>query len=210
MTAIPTTTAPLHAIIPLGVLEAVRSVDAPQPDGLPEFHEELATKRLGMSLTVAAQIDRYLALVARGGRVESAEVVAILRLVGRRRDADLVFTDAGRRAARLARRELASPARWTWILMPRFVRNRLGIALSRRVLAKVFRVRLARTAGSLEAVMDEEAAFQATPDGSACKFFGSAIAAVLRSFTSFDGAVVHERCRAHGADRCSWRTTGLP
>ena len=41
------------------------------------------------------------------------EAVSVLRLVGRRADAPLVFADAGRRAARYAARVHARPA-WTF------------------------------------------------------------------------------------------------
>ena len=44
-------------------------------------------------------------------------------------------------------------------------------------------------------------------DGTMCGFLGSAVAAVLRAYTTFEGAVLHEECRAAGADRCVWRTT---
>src|SRR5262245_4669117 len=90
----------VHAIIPLAVLEAVRNLDTPVEDGLHEFADHLLVKRLGLSSTVAVQVREYAALARRGGRVDAAHVQALLRLVGRRPDADLVFAEAGRRAAR--------------------------------------------------------------------------------------------------------------
>ena len=58
-----------HAAVPLTILESLRHLDAPA-DGGDEYHQELAVKRLGMSGTVAAQIERYRRLAGRGGRVE--------------------------------------------------------------------------------------------------------------------------------------------
>src|SRR4051794_41302665 len=64
----------------------------------------MVVRRLGLSPTVAAQIQRYRGAAERDGSVELDEAVSVLRLVGRRPDAALVFADAGRRAARYATR----------------------------------------------------------------------------------------------------------
>src|SRR5258708_17366238 len=52
------------------------------------------------------QLERYEGLVRRDARVEADQLEALLRLVGRRPDAELVFADAGRRAARRAARRV--------------------------------------------------------------------------------------------------------
>ncbi|HEY6854252.1 MAG TPA: hypothetical protein VI139_08390, partial [Gemmatimonadales bacterium] len=96
----------VHSILPLAVLEAVRNLDTPVEDGLSEFAEELLVKRLGLSSTVAMQLERYEDLVRRDARVDTGQLEALLRLVGRRPDAELVFADAGRRAARRAARRV--------------------------------------------------------------------------------------------------------
>src|SRR5882762_3897751 len=93
----PATLTTVHAAVPLTILEAIQLLDAPVEDGLNEFHRELAVKRLGMSETVAAQIERYRRLADRARRVEVDEVAALFRLVGRRSDAGMVFDNAGRR-----------------------------------------------------------------------------------------------------------------
>src|SRR5438445_7490984 len=96
----------VHSILPLAVLEAVKNLDTPVEDGLSEFAEELLSKRLGLSPTVAMQLREYEVMVRRDAAADPAHVEALLRLVGRRPDADLVFADAGRRAARRAVRRL--------------------------------------------------------------------------------------------------------
>ncbi len=96
----------VHSIVPLAVLEAVRNLDTPVEDGLSEFAEELLSKRLGLSATVAMQLREYETMVRRGAAADRGHVEALLRLVGRRPDADLVFADAGRRAARRAVRRM--------------------------------------------------------------------------------------------------------
>ena len=93
------------ALMPLSVLEAVQNIDTPQDDGLGALEDELASKRLGLSATVAAQVARYRDQVKSGGEVSDDEALAVFRLVGRRPDAALVYADAIVSSAR-ARREL--------------------------------------------------------------------------------------------------------
>ena len=100
------TPAAVPALLPLSLLEAIRNLDTPVEDGLDELAEEIVVRRLGLSPTVAAQIQRYRAAAEKDATVDIDEVVSVLRLVGRRPDATLVFADAGRRASRYAARSL--------------------------------------------------------------------------------------------------------
>ena len=61
------------ALIPLSLLEAIRNLDTPVEDGLDELAEEIVVRRLGLSPTVAAQIQRYRQTAERGGTVELDE-----------------------------------------------------------------------------------------------------------------------------------------
>src|SRR5256885_11711206 len=99
------------SIVPLAVLEAVKNLDTPVEDGLTEFADELLVKRLGLSTTVQMQLTEFEQLVRKDARVEPSHVEALLRLVGRRPDADLVFADAGRRAARRPVRRMSGAIR---------------------------------------------------------------------------------------------------
>src|SRR3989442_3322455 len=96
----------VNSIVPLAVLEGVRNLDTPVEDGLSEFAEELLSKRLGLSATVAMQLRQYEGIVLRAPPADSPHVEALLRLVGPRPDADLVLADAGRPPARRAVRRL--------------------------------------------------------------------------------------------------------
>src|SRR5437867_11040502 len=102
----------VHSIVPLAVLEAVKNLDTPVEDGLTEFAEELLVKRLGLSPTVQMQLTEYEQLALKDARVEESHVEALLRLVARRRDADRVFADAGRRSARHAVRRMSGVSRF--------------------------------------------------------------------------------------------------
>ena len=110
----------VHSIVPLSLLEAVRNLDTPVEDGLHEFADELLVKRLGLSATVAMQLAQFEGLARRGARVDRTMVESLLRLVGRRPDAELVFADAGRRAARRAVRGTSSVARLLARIAPPF------------------------------------------------------------------------------------------
>ena len=191
----------VHSILPLAVLEAVRNLDTPVEDGLAEFADELLVKRLGLSSTVAMQLIQYEALVRRDARVDPALVEALLRLVGRRPDADLVFADAGRRAARRAVRRLSVVSRLAAHLAP----NALGYTVARRAARAVLGGELRREQQVPVARVRDTLAVSATPDGAACGVYGAAFAELLRLLIGFEGAMLHTACRATGAAQCEWR-----
>lgn len=191
----------VHSIVPLAVLEAVRNLDTPVEDGLSEFAEELLVKRLGLSPTVAMQLVEYEQLVRRDARVDAAHVEALLRLVGRRPDADLVFADAGRRAARRAVRRLFALSRLAARVAPRW----LGHGAARRAARAVLGAELTREQHLPVARVAALIAINATPDGAACGFYGAALAELLRLLVGYEGAMLHTACRATGGERCEWR-----
>ena len=194
----------VHALIPLSVLEAMRLQDVPQPDGLEEYHAELTTKRLGMSHTVEKQIARYRAETERDQRVGRDEVEALFRLAARRHDADLLFADAGRRAGARAARRVGRFGLGMSRTLPSALGRWYGWRLAARTLREVFDLDLSHDDTGFAAQTDQPVMGRAGEVGAACGFVGSAIAAVLRAYTDFEGAVVHECCRAQGAERCRW------
>ena len=115
------------ALIPLSLLEAIRNLDTPVEDGLDELAEEIMVRRLGLSSTVAAQIQRYRLSAAKGLGVDLDETVSVFRLVARRPDAALVFADAGRRAARYAAKKRGRSSRTLAKLSPRSLARRLAL-----------------------------------------------------------------------------------
>jgi predicted hydrocarbon binding protein len=191
----------VHSIMPLAVLEAVRNLDTPVEDGLTEFAEELLSKRLGLSPTVAMQLAEYEVLVRRDGRVGRGHVEALLRLVGRRPDADLVFAEAGRRAARRAVRRLRLVSRLGARAAPRV----LGFRAARRMAKMVLAADLRREAHVPIAVVQDTLAVVATPDGAACALYAAAFSELLRLLVGIEVAMVHTSCRAAGAPGCEWR-----
>jgi hypothetical protein len=191
----------VHSIVPLAVLEAIRNLDTPVEDGLSEFADELLSKRLGLSRTVAMQLREYEGMVRRDARADAGHVEALLRLVGRRPDADLVFADAGRRAARRAVRRLSLVSR----VAARAVPAVLGYGAARRAARAVLGGELRREGDVPVARMREPLAVNATPDGAACALYGAAFAELLRLLVGFEGAMLHVACRASGSAICEWR-----
>ena len=201
------TPAAVPALLPLSLLEAIRNLDTPVEDGLDELAEEIVVRRLGLSPTVAAQIQRYRTAAEREGTVELDEVVSVLRLVSRRPDAPLVFADAGRRAARYAVRSRAGSARRFARVSPAALARRVSLRAAGRVARQVFGGELGVPAHGTEVRMADPLSILAVPDGAACAFYGSAYGELLRCLTAFEGAMLHERCRARGDDACVWRST---
>ena len=188
------TPAAVPAILPLSLLEAIRNLDTPVEDGLDELASEIVVRRLGLSPTVAAQIQRYRAAADKDATVELDEVVSVIRLVSRRPDAALVFADAGRRAARYAARSRGRSARTVARMSP--------AGLARRV----FGGELKAPEHDTEVRMTDPLSILAVPDGAACAFYGAAYGELLRCLMAFEGAMLHERCRSRGDDACIWRS----
>jgi len=194
------------ALIPLSLLEAIRNLDTPVEDGLDELAEEIVVRRLGLSPTVAAQIQRYRQAAERGGSVELDETVSVLRLVGRRVDAALVFADAGRRAARYAARGRGRSSRTLLKLSPPRMAQRLALRNAARVSRAIFGGDLKPRPQDVEVRMQAPLSIEALPTGEACAFYGAVYQELLRGLTGFEGALIHEHCRARGEEACVWRT----
>jgi hypothetical protein len=194
------------ALIPLSLLEAIRNLDTPVEDGLEELAEEITARRLGLSPTVAAQIQRYRQAADKRGSVDLDETVSVLRLVGRRGDAPLVFADAGRRAARYASRGRGRSTRTLAKLSPGGMAYRLAMRTFARLTRTIFGGELKPGTHDVEVRMESPLSIVALPTGEACVFYGSVYQELLRGLTGFEGAVIHERCRSRGDQACVWRT----
>jgi hypothetical protein len=195
----------IHALVPQSLLEAIRNLDTPLDDGLNELASETVSKRLGLSVTVAQQIERYRDLAARGVRIPEDEVVSVFRLVGRRPDATLVYSDAGRRAARYAARSRSAPIRLLLGISPRPLRRRFGVRSAAAVARRLLGLELDVQHRSPTVRLHESLATEAGFPGTGCYFYSAVLAELLRVASGFEGAMVHERCRSRGDDHCLWR-----
>jgi len=203
----PVSTPPtVPAIIPLSLLEAIRNLDTPVEDGLEELAGEIVVRRLGLSPTVAAQIQRYRAAAQKDGAVGADEVISVLRLVGRRPDASLVFADAGRPAARYAARAHGRSALTLARVSPGGLGYRLALRSAGRLARRVFRGELRARPYTSEVRMADPLSIMALPDGAACSFYGAAYGELLRCLAGYEGAMIHEHCRSRGDETCVWRS----
>lgn len=198
---------PVPAILPLSLLEAVQNIDTPPDDGLGALEHELAAKRLGLSPTVARQVARYREVAERGDDLPHEEALAVFRLVGRRPDAELVYADAGRRAARYTARRQGRGSR----LLGHVVPGRFGLALRLRAAGSLARewllVDLRPSDDLARAEVADSLPLEAREDGVGCRFYTAGLAELLRVVARIEGAMIHEACRGRGDRRCIWRAT---
>ncbi len=195
------------ALLPLSLLEAIRNLDTPVEDGLDELAEEIVVRRLGLSPTVAAQIQRYRATAERDGTVELDEVVSRDPAGG---------APAGR-AAGVRRRRPPGGALRGPLARPLGADAGAGVARGPCAADRApgggppgpagsSTASSARRPQGTEVRMTDPLSILAMPDGAACAFYGSAYGELLRCLTAFEGAMLHERCRARGDEACVWRT----
>ena len=117
----------VNAIIPLSLLEAVRSVDIPEGDDIDvEYVQEHRNKRLGLSDTVIAQIRRYKEALKRNQPIAIDEASGIARLIGRRPDAEGIFTRAGGILANRMYQMISATRRQIIHLLPAFLARPLA------------------------------------------------------------------------------------
>ena len=125
---------------------------------------------------------------------------------GRRPDAELVFADAGRRAARRAVRRMLMTSRLAARAAPRSV----GYAVAGRAARVVLGGDLRREGHVPLARVGHALAVHATPDGTACTLWAAAFAELLRLLAGYETVMLHTACVAAGGARCEWRAGAPP
>ena len=204
--AVPVPTSPtVPAVLPLSLLEAIRGLDTPEDLPLDELSPEERIRRLGLSETVAKQIERYGRAAERGGTAPRDEVVSVFRLVSRRADAGVAFFEAGRRAADHIVRRHAGSALTVQRLTPGVVRRRMGQRAAARLAREILGGELRFREGAAELRLADPVSVEGAPDGAGCRFYAALLAELLRQLTGVEAEVTQERCRARGADACVWR-----
>lgn len=195
----------IPSLIPQSLLEAIRNLDTPLDDGLNELAGETVSKRLGLSKTVAEQIERYKYDASQGVGVSRDEAISVFRLVGRRPDAELVYADAGRRTARHAAKGAGLGTRMLLAVTPRGLRRRIGVRQAAKAARRVLGIDLTVRNGVPEVRLTDSLATAAGFPGTGCRYYSAVLAELLRLTSGFEGAMVHEQCRGRGGDHCQWR-----
>jgi len=196
----------VNALVPLSLLEAVRSVDIPEGDDVEvEYVQEHRNKRFGLSETVIAQIGRYKEAMKRGQPIAVNEPAGIARLIARRADANEIFVRAGTFLATRMYRMIPSSTRQVIHLLPGFVVRPLAFRQLRKAGAKYFGADVRRVGASIVVAVRESVTAGGTPKGSGCVYYESAVREMLRLLVNGGGMVDHVHCLDRGEDVCEWR-----
>lgn len=207
-----TSPASVDALLPLSFLEAVRSVDSPIEEQEPEIElvGELRNKRLGLSETVYMQIRRYSDAMRRKQRPAQEEATALAKLIGRRRDAEAVFREAGRILAGEAYRTLSAVQRQIIWILPNLFKKSLATRHVRRLADRYFNGQVTRSGSSIYLEVSNSVTVEAAPRGWGCAYYEAGLREMLRLLVNSDGVVEHVRCESRGEGTCQWRAEWRP
>jgi predicted hydrocarbon binding protein len=197
--------ATVDPLVPLTLLEAVRSVDRPDDALETEFVEELKVKRFGLSDTVHAQIGRYLEATKRGQRPSFEEAAGIARLIGRRPDAEAVFREAGRGLARRTYDRVSLPTRRLVRILPAMVSRPMALGQIKRVAERCLGGEVRRVGGSVHLEVKHSVTLDAAPKLAGCTYYESVLRELMQRLVDGVGAVEHVRCASRGEGTCEWR-----
>lgn len=197
--------ATVDPLLPLALLEAVRTVDLPDDALETEFVEELKVKRFGLSETVHAQIRRYLDAVKRGQRSSFDEAAGIARLIGRRPDAEAVYREAGRGLARRTYDRVSAPTRRLIRMMPAMVARPMALGQMRSIGGRYAGGNVRRVGGSVHLEVPQSVTLDAAPRAAGCTFYESFLRELMARLMDGVGAVEHVRCSSRGEGLCEWR-----
>ena len=192
-------------LVPLVLLEAVRTVDLPDGDLEAEFVEELRTKRFGLSDTVRAQMRRYADAVKRNQRVPLEEAQGIARLLGRRPDAEAVFREGGRGLARQTYAKIPAATRRLLLTLPTLFARPLALRHVRRISRRILDGRIRRVGGTILLEVHQSVTRDAAPRLGGCAFYEAALRELMQQLVGGVGAVEHVRCASRGEGACQWR-----
>lgn len=196
--------ATVDALLPLSLLESVRGADTPE-DAEAEYVHELRNKRLGLSDTVYAEIQRYTDDARKNRKAGNEKAVAIATLIGRRPDAESVFRAAGRRLAAQMYQSIAPTRRAFLRFLPAFVARPMALAAGRRVIRRYLNGSLSRVGGYVMLAVPESATANTAPRGIGCTYYEASFGELLRLLVDGGGAIEHVRCVERNEGSCEWR-----
>jgi predicted hydrocarbon binding protein len=199
-------TGTVNAIVPLSLLEAVRSVDIPEGEDIDvEYVQEHRNKRLGLSDTVIAQIRRYKDAMKRNQPIAIHEAAGISRLIGRRPDAESIFTRAGTIVANRIYQLISASRRQIIHLLPGFLARPLAFRQVKRAGEKYLGASVRRVGSSIVLGVKESVTHETAPKGIGCLYYESALRELLKLLVNGGGMIDHVHCRERGEDICEWR-----
>ncbi|MDP9200595.1 MAG: hypothetical protein M3P26_01510 [Gemmatimonadota bacterium] len=196
----------VNPIVPLSLLESLRSVDIPEGDDIDvEYVQEHRNKRLGLSETVIAQIRRYKDAMKRNQQIAIDEASGIARLIGRRSDAEGIFVRAGHIVATRVYHLISGTTRHIIHLLPGFLARPLAFRQVRKAGEKYFGASVRRVGASIVLGVTESVTYGTAPRGIGCLYYESALREMLKLLVNGGGMIDHVHCRERGEDTCEWR-----
>jgi predicted hydrocarbon binding protein len=202
--------ATVDPLLPLSLLEAVRTVDLPSGELETEFVHELRNKRLGLSDTVFAQIKRYSEAVKRGQRGPTDDAVALAKLIGRRPDAEAVFREAGRILARQSYRTISPVTRRMMLSLPAILSRPIALRHARRIAGRYLAGTVRRVGSTILLDVRESVTLDAAPRLAGCSYYESSLRELMQLLVGGVGAVEQVRCASRGEGTCEWRAEWRP
>jgi predicted hydrocarbon binding protein len=202
--------ATVDPLLPLSLLEAVRTVDMPSGELETEFVHELRNKRLGLSDTVFAQIKRYTEAVKRGQRGPTDDAVALAKLIGRRPDAEAVFREAGRILARQAYKTISPVTRRMMLLLPAILSRPIALRHARRIAGRYLSGTVRRVGSTILLDVKESVTLDAAPKLAGCAYYEASLRELMQLLVGGVGAVEQVRCASRGEGTCEWRAEWRP
>jgi predicted hydrocarbon binding protein len=195
----------VDALLPLSLLEAVRTIDSPDGDPDAEFVAELRNKRLGLSDTVYAQIRRYTEAAKRRQRVVHEEVEGIARLIGRRSDAERIFRTAGRYLANEMYRGIPQAKRVLIASLPSLLARPIALREVRRIANRSLSGAVRRSGTFVLLEVGRSTTVGSAPRGAGCTLYEAFLVELLRLLGTGASTADHVRCGGRGEGSCEWR-----
>lgn len=203
-------TATVDPLLPLSLLEAVRTVDLPDGELETEFVSELRNKRFGLSETVLAQVKRYSEAVRRNQRPSFDEAVGLARLIGRRPDAEAVFREGGRILARASYNTISPVTRRLMRSLPAILSRPIALRHVRRVTRRYTAGSIRRVGSTILLEVGASVTRDAAPRLAGCTYYESALRELMVLLVGGVGAVEHVRCASRNEGACEWRAEWRP
>ena len=197
-------------LLPLSLLEAVRTIDLPTGELETEFVHELRNKRLGLSDTVFAQIKRYAEAAKRKQRPQADEAIALAKLIGRRPDAEVVFREAGRFLARQSYQTISPFTRRMMLSLPAIIARPIALRHVRRITRRYVAGAIRRVGSTILLEVRDSITLDAAPRLAGCSYYESALRELMQLLVGGVGAVDQVRCASRGEGTCEWRAEWRP
>jgi predicted hydrocarbon binding protein len=154
---------------------------------------------------VIAQIRRYKDALKRNQQIQIHEASGIARLIGRRPDAEGIFTRAGVIVANRIYEMISASTRQIIHLLPGFLARPLAFRQVKKGGEKYLGASVRRVGASIVVGVKESVTYETAPKAIGCLYYESALREMLRLLVNGGGMIDHVHCRERGEDICEWR-----